>query len=172
MAMRGRVIGACAAGALLLGGAASGVSLLGGARAGALAEAPAGSAKEPTLEVVQVVFRHGALLQKGWAAGHHGRGALCSGSAAGVGMHVADSGRFLVMHPAVCTCPPPTPSPHNRLPGARTPLGALYWPELVDKWDVCGKAYDPVPLDIRMEDGSPRRPNPDDVKQVRGGWGE
>lgn len=51
--------------------------------------------------------------------------------------------------------------------GARTPLGQKYWPELGPKWDVCGKAYDAVPVNVLAIDGRPRPINQDDEKQVR-----
>lgn len=55
---------------------------------------------------------------------------------------------------------------HHFHTGARAPLCEKYWPELVECWDSCGKAYHPIALDIRTEDGHPRPENPDDVKQV------
>lgn len=50
--------------------------------------------------------------------------------------------------------------------GARTPLGQRYWPELGPKWDVCGKAFDAVPVEVLSLDGRPRPANPDDERQV------
>ncbi|PSC67963.1 Lysophosphatidic acid phosphatase type 6 [Micractinium conductrix] len=50
--------------------------------------------------------------------------------------------------------------------GARTPLGKRYWPELGPKWDVCGQAFDAVPVEVTTEDGKPRPANPDDEKQI------
>ncbi|KAL4424929.1 hypothetical protein ABPG77_009658 [Micractinium sp. CCAP 211/92] len=50
--------------------------------------------------------------------------------------------------------------------GARTPLGKRYWPELGPKWDVCGKAFDAVPVEVLSLDGRPRPTNPDDERQV------
>lgn len=50
--------------------------------------------------------------------------------------------------------------------GARTPLGKRYWPELGPKWDVCGKAFDAVPVEVLSLDGRPRPTNPDDQRQV------
>jgi hypothetical protein len=37
------------------------------------------------------------------------------------------------------------------------------------KWDVCGKAYDAVPIKVLAMDGRPRPHNPDDEKQARCG---
>jgi lysophosphatidic acid phosphatase type 6 len=50
--------------------------------------------------------------------------------------------------------------------GARTPLSKFYWPELIDKWDVCGQLYEPVPIHVTEEDGSPRPVNSHDKQQV------
>jgi hypothetical protein len=50
--------------------------------------------------------------------------------------------------------------------GARTPLGKKYWPELGPEWNVCGKAYDAVPINVTTVDGKSRPLNPDDEKQV------
>jgi lysophosphatidic acid phosphatase type 6 len=49
--------------------------------------------------------------------------------------------------------------------GARTPLSKNYWPELVDKWDVCGQLFDPVPVDVIDESGAPRPENSHDKQQ-------
>lgn len=51
--------------------------------------------------------------------------------------------------------------------GARTPLSKRYWPELVEAWDVCGRMYDPIAMDIKSEDGRSSRPiNEHDAAQV------
>lgn len=50
--------------------------------------------------------------------------------------------------------------------GARTPLSANYWPDLVDAWDVCGKLYDPVPVEVIDETGKPRPVNDHNAKQM------
>lgn len=51
--------------------------------------------------------------------------------------------------------------------GARTPLSKLYWPELVDKWDVCEQLYTPIPVQVVDEDGNGERPvNSHDAEQV------
>ncbi|GAB4814148.1 hypothetical protein N2152v2_001194 [Parachlorella kessleri] len=50
--------------------------------------------------------------------------------------------------------------------GARTPLASRYWQELVEKWDVCGQAYEPCPLLVVSPNGRPRPFNEDDFNQV------
>lgn len=50
--------------------------------------------------------------------------------------------------------------------GARTPLTAKYWPQLVNAWDVCGQVYDPVPVHVLAEDGSPRPKNSHNEQQM------
>ena len=50
--------------------------------------------------------------------------------------------------------------------GARTPLSANYWPQLVDKWDVCGQLYDPIPINVIDETGQPRPVNSHNAKQM------
>lgn len=50
--------------------------------------------------------------------------------------------------------------------GARTPLGKRYWREMGPVWDVCGKAYDAVPIRVLTPDGRPRPRNEHDEKQI------
>lgn len=50
--------------------------------------------------------------------------------------------------------------------GARAPLAKKYWPRLVEKWDVCGQAYAPVPVVIMAENGSPRPKNSHNESQI------
>lgn len=75
---------------------------------------------------------------------------------------------------ALIVCPLPSLHTHPSLPtnriqfaGARAPLGEKYWPDLVQRWDSCGRAYQAAELDVRTEDGQPRPENPDDLKQVQ-----
>lgn len=57
------------------------------------------------------------------------------------------------------------PSPAQRH-GARTPLTkrAELWAG--QQWDVCGRAYYAVPLEVRSVDGQTQPLNPDDLKQL------
>jgi lysophosphatidic acid phosphatase type 6 len=50
--------------------------------------------------------------------------------------------------------------------GARTPLSKKYWPALVDRWDVCSLPFDPVPVDVKDENGAPRPENVHNKLQV------
>ena len=68
--------------------------------------------------------------------------------------------------------PPAPPPPPRSVPhwpsrhGARTPLGRKYWPELRPVWDVCGEAYEGIPVAVTAPDGTPNPHNPDDQRQA------